>query len=213
MKESERIRADVHAAAARLHQATAELAKLSRRKEFVAELRAKGNWLASGHAPMPDWVKPWHDYFESLPKNPEYQRWTEEARLASEALDTEAMLERLRAGEADAVEWGIAFLEADPYAFRTGYTKAKIARYLRKATLSPEQSARLRAVVLTAIGRGSRFEFVEYARLARRLDSPEFRKDAEQLLKDAPHSVARRARTVLDSCVLNETRADLRGAR
>ena len=208
MEDSERIRREVHAAAARLDRASAEVARLSRRKEFEAELRTRGNWLANGPAPMPDWVKPWHDYFESLPTNPEYQRWTEEARLASEALDTDSMVDRLRAGDDEAVEWGVAYLEADPWAFRTGYTKAAVSRRLRQESLSVEQRERLRAAILNLVQKGPRFDFNETRRLARRLDTPKFRRQVESFLKHPDAGTRQRAQLLLESCDLNDTRGD-----
>lgn len=213
MGESERVRGEVFAAAEQITEATAGLARLSRRKEFEAELRARGNWLADGVSPAPDWVRPWHDYFERLPDDPEYRRLAAEARRAADALDVETMVERLGSGDAEAVEWAIAYVEADPWYFRSGYTKARLSRGLRQVGLREKQRERLRVAILNNLGKGSRFEFGETRRLARRLDSAKFRESIERFLKHPDKGTVERARRLLESCRLNETRGDLRGAR
>lgn len=121
--------------------------------------------------------------------------------------------ERLRAGDISAVGWGVAILEADPYHFRSGYLKSDISRWLRRVPLSELQKDRLRAAILNTLPKGGGLEFGETRRLARRLDSPRFRKQIEKFLTHPDPGTMERARLLLESCRLNETRGDLRGAR
>lgn len=120
---------------------------------------------------------------------------------------------RLRDGEATAVEWGIAILEADPYQFRSGYLKSDISSYLRKFELTGGQRERRRAAILSTLDKGNRLEFGETRKLARRLDTPKFRKAIEKFLKHPDPGTRERAALLLESCNLNETKGDLRGAR
>jgi hypothetical protein len=59
----------------------------------------------------------------------------------------------LAAGDADAVEWALVFLEADPRCFRAGYLRERMLRYLARMTdlISPGDIQRLRRVVLAAV--------------------------------------------------------------
>ena len=54
--------------------------------------------------------------------------------------------ELLEAGDPEAIEMAVRYLEADPWYFRSGYYKADMLRFLRKHPLSDDQSARLRAL-------------------------------------------------------------------
>ena len=56
-------------------------------------------------------------------------------------------LERIVAGETEAMEAAICFLELRPYFFRSGYMFESILRKAKRAPLSQEQSARLQHVV------------------------------------------------------------------
>jgi len=77
------------------------------------------------------------------------------------------VIKPLKRDEPQAVEDGIVYLEADPRYFRSGYAKMRIAAILKSKTLSEEQRARLRNVVLAATGsKNVGAEFKEYARLA-----------------------------------------------
>lgn len=61
----------------------------------------------------------------------------------------------------------IAFLEADPYFFGSGYRKEEIIRLLKRCDLTPKQADRLRGVVLRSVERPEwRREDRHYGRLA-----------------------------------------------
>lgn len=59
----------------------------------------------------------------------------------------------IRRGEASAIERAIAFMEADPQCFRSGYMLANAAYALANAPLSNEDRARLRVVVIDQVER------------------------------------------------------------
>ncbi len=104
---------------------------------------------------------------------------------------------RLRDRDPAGLETAIAFLEADPWLFRSGCVKAALIRYINRLELLPGQRARLRAVVPAAVDHRDRREFRAYCRLARRLDAAEFRRALEGRAKDVEPRVRQRARWVL----------------
>jgi hypothetical protein len=69
-------------------------------------------------------------------------------------------------GHARFVETAIAFLEADPWFFRSGYEKQKIIQHLKRSRLTERQRTRLARVVLAVIDGRDRVEFRHYGRLA-----------------------------------------------
>lgn len=87
--------------------------------------------------------------------------------------------EKTQHDDPEAIEAGLAFLEAQTYHFHSGYLKETILRKLKKATLTEKQKERVREIILGAIkgpyffieipGKQKRFkrEFYYYARLAR----------------------------------------------
>lgn len=217
--ESKAIRERVLGAARRLTAASAEHERLGRRREFLKELHERGNWLAGNpRAEAPEWVKPWSDYFERLQDDPENTRIQAELMAAREDLHSpefEKAIEYLRLGEGGAnADWAIAYLEADPWYFRSGYFKGRLGRWLRQVRLTDEQQAALREVVLNLLKKGSRFEQVELRKLARRIETAEFRAELQQLMGSTEEGVARRAALMLRFCELNDTAGrNLRGAR
>lgn len=79
----------------------------------------------------------------------------------------------LQAGDADAVEPAIVFLEADPWCVRSGYAKERILPSLCRTELSATQQARLRNWLVVALSKGPRREYWLMIRLAMRLASPD----------------------------------------
>ena len=207
----------MHEAAGRLDLATQGIDGLMRRKEFVRELHERGNWLANGPAEPPEWVRRWSAYWDGLKSDSNYQRLQEEARAARDELHTpefEAALDGLKYGDASGAEYAIAYLEADPWYFRSGYLKGRIARWLRQVELNERQRERLRAALLAALHKGSRYEQVEYRKLARRLDTPAFRDELGKLARSKDDGIAHRATLMLRFCELNDMPGrDLRGVR
>ncbi len=106
--------------------------------------------------------------------------------------------ENLPNGDQDSIEVAIAFLEADPWFFRSGYVKADLIRQLKRLPLSHDQASRLGQVVLNLVDQRDGREFRWYCRLARHIDGPDLRNQLERRLRDANGNVRRRAGWVLD---------------
>jgi hypothetical protein len=93
-----------------------------------------------------------------------------------------AFMPGLAKGHVRCIETAIAFLDADPWFFRSGYEKQNIIRHLKRVPLSEAQRLRLARVVLAAIDghaagvpeshaggvreKGHRVEFRNFGRLA-----------------------------------------------
>lgn len=107
--------------------------------------------------------------------------------------------ENLRSGtDLNALETAIEFLEADPYFFRSGYVKENLLRRVRRYTLAPEHIYRLQSVVLNVVDKHFCREFREYCKLARKVDSADFRLQLDSRTRDTDKSVQTRAQWVLD---------------
>lgn len=59
----------------------------------------------------------------------------------------------IRAGDGDAVDSAIQFLEADPWCIRSGYVKAELMSALANAPLGDDEKRRLQGVVLNRVKR------------------------------------------------------------
>ena len=108
-------------------------------------------------------------------------------------------VERLRTGDASGMEGAVAFLEADPLFYRTGYIKSKLIRYIKRPMLTPEHMRRLQQVVLAVVDKRDDRDFRAYCRLARKVDAPALR---EQLMRRLAHDdpkIRRRARWVMEA--------------
>lgn len=60
---------------------------------------------------------------------------------------TPSLYQRIQAGELDAIEEAVRFLEADPCCVEAGYIKLKICKALRSAVLPESHRERLRQVI------------------------------------------------------------------
>ena len=108
-------------------------------------------------------------------------------------------LVKLRSGDASGLESAIAFLEADPVFYRTGYAKTKITRAIKPSMLTPAQAARLRFVALSIVDRRDDRDFRAFCRLARKADAPELHDQLRQRLTSTDPNVRRRAHWMLDA--------------
>lgn len=152
------------------------------------------------------WADPWDPWAVGpQPSQPELHGRIVAAQDARDELasiacptDVPTFLERLGAGERDAVVEAIAWLETDPFAQHTGYLKQKVMRRLARAELTDDDRSRLRRVVLALCTRGQRKEFLETQQLARRqLASAGFAADLLAMEETAHAEHTRRAaRTV-----------------
>ena len=93
----------------------------------------------------------------------------------------------------------VAFLEADPVFFRSGYVGESILRRLRCHALPEPVKERLRHVVVDAVRRRHRREFRRFSSLARDLDTPGLRAQLEALARGPDARVRRHATWVLES--------------
>lgn len=123
--------------------------------------------------------------------------WDEGAFLAG-------VLGPLQAGDPAATESAIAFLEADPWEFRSGYAKRKVMSALAHRPLDDAAHRRLARVLLHHVDVGERLEFRASCRLARRLGPGALRDPLVQRLDSGDLDRARRAAVML---------ASMRGAR
>jgi hypothetical protein len=106
-------------------------------------------------------------------------------------------MQSLKAGNPASVEMAVRFLEADPRFFRSGYIKADLIRYVRKAQLSNDQRVRLRQVILIRIqGQGAR-EFRSYCHLARAVSDANFERQVVKFAASPVASISRHAKWVL----------------
>src|SRR3954449_7406758 len=58
---------------------------------------------------------------------------------------------RLDCGQPEAIEAALTFLERDPFFFRSGYARERIARRLAHCDLTPAQKARARSLVVSTV--------------------------------------------------------------
>lgn len=100
----------------------------------------------------------------------------------------------LTRGAPRAIDTATAFLEADPYFFRSGYMKAALIRRLKRTAFSPAQASRLRRIVLARVDGPDRNEFASYCRLALAVRSAELEAEIERRTTSDDPGVARRAR-------------------
>jgi len=111
-------------------------------------------------------------------------RYDEALRRAFAPTFSQSM-DRLRAGDPAGLEDAIAFLEADPIFYGTGYLKEELSRLLRRLEIPTSYVTRLQSVVLSIVDRRDDRDFRAFCRLARKVDSPELRAQLERRLTRA----------------------------
>lgn len=123
------------------------------------------------------------------------------------------------------IETAIAFLEADPWFFRSGYEKQKIIQHLKRAQLSEGQRLRLAHVVLAAIDghaggvqglaegeqekghaggvreKGHRVEFRHFGRLACGIWSDFLDEEVARRMRSPDPGIRRRATWVAEAAI------------
>ena len=161
---------------------------LDRAAERVREAQARVHETANERA-TPAGVEAWHAAVDDL----------NAAMRQLYPPSFEEDIERVRQGAPVAFETAIGFLEADPWAFGTGYTKERILEDLKKATFSPKQAARLRAVILARVDGPQRREFRRYCLLAPRVVDDSLLEALLARLRSGEPGRARKALWVLDA--------------
>jgi len=119
------------------------------------------------------------------------------------------LLEGISGGNASSIEEAVSWLEDDPFARWTGYVKQKIMNRLCGASLSASYQDRLRSVLLRLTTRGPRQEFPNACRLARHVDSAEFRSRLRNLADRPEAHISYAAGRMLAAC---ETKGKRKGA-
>ncbi len=104
-----------------------------------------------------------------------------------------------RTGDAASLESVVSFLEADPYFFRSGYTKAWLIRGIKPPMLTPAYQKRLQQVVLALVDKRDDRDFRAFCKLARKVDDAGFREQLRQRADEGNFDVRRRAWWVLDA--------------
>lgn len=95
-------------------------------------------------------------------------------KLATDFLWEDSFYQRLRAGERDAIEEAILFLEVDPWFFRSGYLKERLIRGLKACPRKKKDDMRLRNVIWNVANGRNRREFRNYCSLAAKVATEEF---------------------------------------
>lgn len=112
-----------------------------------------------------------------------------------------SFLPGLADGHARSVEAAIAFLEADPWFFRSGYEKQNLIRHVKRARLSETQRERLGRVVLAAIDGRDRQEFRHFCRLACGVWSDMLDEEVASRMRSPDPGVRRRAIWVAEAAI------------
>ena len=96
--------------------------------------------------------------------------------------ENQTFLAALSAGDVEAKESAIKFLEFDPYYYRSGYIKSKLLVRLKHIKLTASEIKRLQKVVCNAIlSPLPKSEFKYYARSLKNIGTPEFHLQLEKL--------------------------------
>jgi hypothetical protein len=108
-----------------------------------------------------------------------------------------ALLDRLDHGDSGAVLEAIVFLERDPYFFRSGYARERIARRLASVHLTAEQRFRARAIVVRTVDGDLHCPQPGIGRLAHAVADNSLRRELRARLTQSNPTVARRALHVI----------------
>jgi hypothetical protein len=123
-----------------------------------------------------------------------YAAWKEACRvwhstkLPTDYLWDDDFRRRLRAGEREAVEDAILYLEVDPWCFRSGYLKQRLTDDLKRVSLTEHDRERLRCVMLGVARGRNRREFRHYCRLAVAVENEAFLEQLEREARDSDSS-------------------------
>jgi hypothetical protein len=124
------------------------------------------------------------------------------------------LLDRLSQERAGAVDEALDFLERDPFFFRSGYARERLARRLASVRLSAAQRLRARAIVLSTIDGERHCPFPGVGKLARAVADNSLRRALRARLHHRDPAVARRAlRTIANVRHPGLTHDDLAASR
>jgi hypothetical protein len=104
-----------------------------------------------------------------------------------------AQMLAMRSGDADAVETAVAFLEADPMFFRSGYIKEYLWKYIVRAPLTDQQKFRLESTAFAYLRHTVQREFWYMCRAMACLGSEAFWQQVRLLAENAEPLERKRA--------------------
>jgi len=142
-----------------------------------------------------------------------YQAWSEACAAwhgYRSILDTfwkDDALQRLEAGDSELLEVAIAFVEVDPYYFRSGYLKKRLFRRLRRLTLPSEEKKKILQGVLYALRSHRGDGWKDFCTLAAAFSGPDFAHSVLRFVVDSDPHVARRAKLLLKYVQKDENQA------
>jgi hypothetical protein len=139
------------------------------------------------------------------------QSMAAQERLARSLVETE---NGLAAGEVDAIRAALAYLEADPYYFRSGYARCRLAGRLSRVRLPEPEAVRARALVLDVVDGRRHCGQPGLRRLAAAVADNGLRRALRRRLHSPDPALARRALHTI-SCVRHPglDRGDIEAAR
>lgn len=141
-----------------------------------------------------------NEEFRKSPHSPEHHAACEAFHEAYDSLafpgGLRLGLDKLRDSDPEAVASAIAYLEAEPRFFRSGYIKETILRRMKQCSFSDAQQALLAKLIVHSIDQGGRREHVGYSRLAGVIHPTALVSDVQTRLMSPDAEVARRARDV-----------------
>jgi hypothetical protein len=104
-----------------------------------------------------------------------------------------ALDDGLARGEHHSIEEALTLLERDPYLFRSGYARERVARRLAGVQLTALQKGRARAIVLSTVDGDRHCPQPGVGRLARAVADNPLRRELRARLHHRDNAVARRA--------------------
>jgi hypothetical protein len=165
----------------------------------VEEIRERAAVADRAHCAIPHWGR-------TDPDPARHDAWAAQLGWAEEtwrAVFTGgfwAAVADLKAGDPRGLEYGVRFLEADPWCFRSGYTKAKLIFPITQLQLDGDVRERLARVVLAVVDDPRRRrEIRHYGRLARAVGTAELRAQLEQRTAATDPQVRFNARQILET--------------
>lgn len=142
--------------------------------------------------------------YKNKEKNPE--EWLEACRVFHASYNQLAFpgglsegLDALKKHDPHTIEVAIEYLKADPTYFRSGYNKKQIVHLLKSVPLTKKQTQELQEILLTVL-KGTYLLYMEYCRLARKIQDPQFKARIESILVHSSDArEVRRAKKMLQS--------------
>jgi hypothetical protein len=125
--------------------------------------------------------------------------WFEETWSAVFTDAFRAAVAALKAGNSGGLEYGIRFLEADPWCFRSGYFKARLIPAIARFDLDASMRRRLARVVLAVVDDPRRRREIRvYGTLARVAATPDLRGQLQERATAADPQIQFNARQILE---------------